>query len=1303
MELRRWDVILASVAVFIAWGYVTHWAPSLRYAPQAFIAGIAITIAGTTYVILSTTRAPHHDDIRPIRAPQHVSFVSAQAWQKETASLKQRSIYRRDPLYPSSFLVSDHLDELLDLILRDFVQSWYGNISARPTFTNEVDRAIRAALCNIRDKVLAVDLVEMTVSRLVPMITAHMKDFYEAERVVRGKKLSRDITESEELDMAIAAKYRDGKLHPAASLTYSNPKTVQQQHLRGIVTRLMSQVLPRNMRTSLAVNTLIKEIVACAVLCPIMELLSDPDTWNQMLEGYGRTLLQDRKTVRKLRAALDEHAPQSPKMPNPTLFPRLTPGDNERKFERFIRAIRQCNSLSDARRARSEIASQYKKEAQVDGQDQLYLRRLETTRRILDQRVVDLSAGGTTAQRPSLQVPGTAPRENSRLENATLRHVLYDSSGLSYFMEFMDRQGLMRLVQFWIVVDGFRNPLEEDTGETDEPGLDHSFGASDRADLAQIYEAYLVKPELAVPDHLRRTVDSFLKAGKKATSAQYLAARRAVLQTQTSVYLAMQDKHFPRFKKSDLWYKWLASDEASAMSKGLSPTKPGPVHTNSFSGPPVPGIKPPSLPRTMSSQSVDLRRAAVSTSDLKSVKNMPTSAGGPLRRSLDDSGRSPLFDDDLENDPLAGSTQSVDSDFDFARGTDDNSQIVDAMQEALNDIMDNEPDRDSLFSDGPKSVQENDSLRGSLEITRASSPAFAKKDMKERPNIASLGLVGAPKTRGVFEDDIFGDEEEKFPEDEMDDSDTNDHEGDEIHEAAPGDLGLAEAIDALTLEIDRLSNQESIVDSLTKKAELTNNGAELRILRKSKASLQREIHRKELQRQQYVIQESDNSLYGRATVSIQSIVVGKDEDGGEYALYVVEVRRAPGEHMPAATWVVPRRYSEFHELNKRLRSKYPMIRNLEFPRRQVMLKLQRDFLQKRRAALEKWLRELLLIPAICRSRELRAFLSQRTIAAGGDPGADQRSDIVSRIYSSVTDGMEEFLGNIPVLDQLSLAGQNLISAATTQLQQNAAAGGPNSATSNGTATNTLVSPTQGPPPAAALAAAATNTSPLVNDPQTAAEAEAELRAYENTRNGVAGDMSSGAPSFIKPICDLFLETFELNRENNWLRGRAVVMVLHQLLGGTIERKVRDNVRSMVGDESIVKWVSVVRGALFPESMSPGDETNGEANRPATARTDDAASIRSGHSGTIIGGVAEGVVKERRREKQPRTQAQREQSRKEAGLLLATLIPDLAGSVVGRANAQAASRRVLATLNNQRLNTHLVFSLLDEIIQIIFGA
>jgi sorting nexin-25 len=60
--------------------------------------------------------------------------------------------------------------------------------------------------------------------------------------------------------------------------------------------------------------------------------------------------------------------------------------------------------------------------------------------------------------------------------------------------------------------------------------------------------------------------------------------------------------------------------------------------------------------------------------------------------------------------------------------------------------------------------------------------------------------------------------------------------------------------------------------------------------------------------------------------------------------------------MPAAVWMVTRRYSEFHELNKRLRARFPAVRNLEFPRRQTLFTLQKDFLQKRRVILEKYLK-----------------------------------------------------------------------------------------------------------------------------------------------------------------------------------------------------------------------------------------------------------------------------------------------------------------------------------------------------------
>ena len=67
----------------------------------------------------------------------------------------------------------------------------------------------------------------------------------------------------------------------------------------------------------------------------------------------------------------------------------------------------------------------------------------------------------------------------------------------------------------------------------------------------------------------------------------------------------------------------------------------------------------------------------------------------------------------------------------------------------------------------------------------------------------------------------------------------------------------------------------------------------------------------------------------------------------------------------------------------------------------------------------------------------------------------------------------------------------------------------------------------------------------------------------------------------------------------------------------------------------------------------------------------------------------------------RTDQQKAQTRGEASVMLATLIPDLAGNVVGKANAQAASRRIFATVNNQRLNTHLAFEVLDEIAEVLF--
>ncbi|KAN0079249.1 PXA domain containing protein [Elaphomyces granulatus] len=1214
MGLRRRDVILACVCGFISWGFIVSWFPIARYLGYTFICGFLVALVSSLSLILLTAKG------KPSREHQltpTIAFLAPDRWTQDVLNYRQNGLYQPDPLYPQSLAVSEGINELLSLVSRDFVSSWYRKISKNPVFVNEVDRAIRVALGNLRDILLSEDVVSIVVSRIVPILTTHLKEFDSAERAVRGKNLTRSVTESEELNLAIAGKYREGKLHPAVAVSFGDQTLLQQDHIRKAVVRILPQLLPDRILSSRASSVLVTEIVACAVFFPVVTLLSDPDSWNQLMEAYGHTALQDRKTVRKLRAALDEHASPVPKSRHGQPFPKLSPNDSERSFERFVRAIRRCNNLYDARRFRAHITSQLKRESMVDEQDQVYLRRLETGKRVLDQKVAKLSTAGGTSQVTVARID--LHRDSStRPQEVSLVDVMHDASGISYFMEFMDRQQLMSLVQFWIVVDGFRNPLEDDFGDETSPALT-SWTSTDVSDMMLIRESYLSKAELKVPEESRKVVKAFLSAGKRATPEQYRKARTAILTAQSAVLEELERVYYPKFKQSDLYYKYLASDEAAPKRASVS----GPaLATNS--SPTLESSErrqlPPLMSRTMSHPGMkpkDLRRAAVSSSDVRNTGKLGEDADSS-RHSFDSDRSAPLFDDDYDTDPLAMSTHSIGRDSQNGDSEVGNSQLIKTMEAALNDIITNEPKNGKaddlkapaspifLFPDS----KDHNSPRSSFEFHRV-EPRIVERT---KPSIASLGLVDPSSRIGVFDDELFPDEK-KFIEDEYADPEEDEKSkdpSDEIHEAAPGDLGLAEAIAALTENIEKLVAQESVLDALTRKAELTNNTAELRILSKSTVSIQREIRRKEMQRQQYIIQESDNSLYGRSTLQIKSIMVGKEEDGREFAIYVIEVHRRAGEQMPAASWPVPRRYSEFHELHQKLRIKYPSVRQLEFPRRRMVMKLQKDFLQKRRTALEAYLQQLLLLPEVCRSREFRAFLSQQAIVSHGDaPAEEDNKDLVTRIYNSVADGMDDLLGNIAVLDQLSTAGQNLISAATNQLST--------------------------PEPTFAS-----------EDVVTAAEAEAELDAFEDREE----------EPFIKPICDLFLEVFELNKGNNWLRGRAVVVVLHQLLGGTIERKVRENAKSLLQDESLLRYIALVKDAMWP-------------------------------GGSL-------------REMQVRSASQKLKSRTEASFMIATLIPDLAGNVVGRTNAQAAARRIFATLNNQRLNMHLIFTILDELVLVLFG-
>ena len=66
-----------------------------------------------------------------------------------------------------------------------------------------------------------------------------------------------------------------------------------------------------------------------------------------------------------------------------------------------------------------------------------------------------------------------------------------------------------------------------------------------------------------------------------------------------------------------------------------------------------------------------------------------------------------------------------------------------------------------------------------------------------------------------------------------------------------------------------------------------------------------------------------------------------------------------------------------------------------------------------------------------------------------------------------------------------------------------------------------------------------------------AASEATLSKLPGDLKPIEGETSTS--TFSAPICDLVLAVFELNKKNNWMRRQAIVIILQQVLGGTIER------------------------------------------------------------------------------------------------------------------------------------------------------
>lgn len=226
------------------------------------------------------------------QAGRPFAFSTPAAWQAvlTRSQWSYASPHTLPPLIPSSPAVSLSLNNILILIVRDFVLSWYTRISPSPSFPSSVSGTLQYVIRSLIGRTEKVDLASFLVKRLLPKINAHIDCFCESEKALRGVGLERRLTQSDELDLLLASRYssRNGKrLHPAVdNLSTMLTKPTEEVYIRSLVERILPLLLPEEEAGSRAVRVAAREIVTTCVLAPVLEMLGDPDFWNRMIDQF---------------------------------------------------------------------------------------------------------------------------------------------------------------------------------------------------------------------------------------------------------------------------------------------------------------------------------------------------------------------------------------------------------------------------------------------------------------------------------------------------------------------------------------------------------------------------------------------------------------------------------------------------------------------------------------------------------------------------------------------------------------------------------------------------------------------------------------------------------------------------------------------------------------------------------------------------------------------------------------------------------------------------------------------------------
>ncbi|XP_076756780.1 sorting nexin-13 [Xylocopa sonorina] len=506
---------------------------------------------------------------------------------------QQKMTFTLDRRITGSRVIDESLQEILDFIIRDYVEPWYSIVTDDEEFIYSVRDTAQKIAINIANRVKGVDWIPYLTTRLVDDAASHVRLYRQARtriKQLRSKKLQKGSASSStssgtpkktpthrrnksETDVSW---YSQSKFYipNLSSLTepIENNDEKEEESLEkiffdlevqmenGLICRdlvctnssqeleflgeiseiLLYLVLPKGDFDCLTVRFILRELLVNVIIRPLLDLFSDPDYINQ--------------------ACIWLCAKEG-----------VLPSDV------FLTVIRVTNSLDELTATKNivckEIAHLRSKDS--GGEDDLSVKQqlnsLLYVRKILETRIIGMQEGldsesdgiGAQPDWSRLLIPG------QKLVNLPLDELLKNNIALSYFIDYMTSINAESYLFFYLNIYGWRVSAEQQISDIELQKLHAAqanpsiIGAKRKnTDLdnlkeaaTKIYQQYLsdkASPKLQLDDALVKTLLTRIRT--ESVKETWFDDLRICCYEK----LQNEDRFLPGFKRSMAYVKLLA-------------------------------------------------------------------------------------------------------------------------------------------------------------------------------------------------------------------------------------------------------------------------------------------------------------------------------------------------------------------------------------------------------------------------------------------------------------------------------------------------------------------------------------------------------------------------------------------------------------------------------------------------------------------------------------------------------------------------------------------------------------------------